>query len=133
MVEFALTLVIILVLLAGTVDLGRAIFTYLSLRDAAQEGASFASYNATVPIGDIWARACASSNTVQDLCNTPGALNITRTLGGPGCNGDTVTVTVEYPSFPLVTPFLGAIIGSQTIPIRASIIDTVLVPPCTTP
>ena len=132
MVEFALTLVIILVLLAGTVDLGRAIFTYLSLRDAAQEGASFASYNPGDTAG-IHDRACASSNLVQDLCNIPGALDITRNLSGVGCNGDSVTVQVLYSNFQLVTPFLGSIIGSQTIPIRASIIDTILVPPCTPP
>jgi len=128
MVEFALTLVIILLLLAGTVDLGRAIFTYLSLRDAAQEGASFASYNPGDTAG-IQDRACESSNMVQDLCNG-GELTITRNLSGIGCNGDSVTVQVLYPSFQLVTPFLGSIIGSQTIPLRASIIDTVLVPPC---
>ena len=127
MVEFTLTLVIILVVLAGTVDLGRAIFTYLSLRDAAQEGASFASYNPG-NLADTQARACASSNLVQDLCNTPGALTISI-LGSPVCNGDSVTVVVSYPDFRLVTPFLGAIVGSQTIPIRASIIDTILVPP----
>jgi Flp pilus assembly protein TadG len=128
MIEFTLTLVIILVLLAGVVDLGRAIFTYLSLRDAAQEGASFASYNPTDTAG-IQARASASSNMVQDLWND-GELTITPTIAGAACNGSSITVEVFYPGFEIVTPFLGSIIGSQTIPIRASIIDTILVPPC---
>jgi hypothetical protein len=39
MTEFALSLVIILTLLAGIVDLGRAFFAYIIIRDAAQEGA----------------------------------------------------------------------------------------------
>jgi len=129
MVEFALTLVVILLLLAGVVDLGRAIFTYLSLRDAAQEGASFASYNPTDTAG-IEARACASSITVQDLCDAGLVAPPEISIVGPACNGSSVTVSVSYPNFQLVTPFLGAVSGSQTIPIRASITDTILVPPC---
>jgi Flp pilus assembly protein TadG len=128
MVEFALTLVVILLLLAGVVDLGRAIFTYLSLRDAAQEGASFASYN-PVDTAGIQTRACDSSNLVLGLCNA-GLVTVTPSTVGASCNGSSISVEVFYPGFQLVTPFLGAIIGSQTIPIRASITDTILVPPC---
>jgi Flp pilus assembly protein TadG len=36
--EFAVSVVILLILLAGTVDAGRAFFTFMSLRDG-QEGA----------------------------------------------------------------------------------------------
>jgi len=43
LVELSISLVILLVLAAGLVDLGRAFFTYITLRDAAQEGASYAS------------------------------------------------------------------------------------------
>ncbi len=45
LVELALTITILMVLLAGTIDLGRAFFTWLAMRDAAQEGASFGSIN----------------------------------------------------------------------------------------
>ena len=37
--EFAISLVFLLTLLAGIVDLGRMFFAYIIIRDAAQEGA----------------------------------------------------------------------------------------------
>jgi Flp pilus assembly protein TadG len=43
LVELSVSLVVLLILAAGLVDLGRAFFTYITLRDAAQEGASYAS------------------------------------------------------------------------------------------
>jgi Flp pilus assembly protein TadG len=129
MVEFAFTLVIILVLLVGLIDLGRAIFTYLALRDAAQEGASYASYNPTDTTG-ITARVCNSSNMVSDLCSGPG-INTQVTMIGSACNGNGIQIRVSFNNFTLVTPFLGAIVGSQTIPISASVTDTILAPPCT--
>ena len=51
-VELATSLVILLTLLAGVVDLGRALFTWITLRDAAQEGASYASVLATEAVID---------------------------------------------------------------------------------
>jgi Flp pilus assembly protein TadG len=129
MIEFAFSLVIILVLLVGLIDLGRAIFTYLALRDAAQEGASYASYNPADTTG-ITARVCNSSNMVNDLCINPG-IDTDVTVIGNACSGNGIEVQVTYNNFTLVTPFLGAIVGSQTIPISASVIDTILTPPCT--
>jgi Flp pilus assembly protein TadG len=129
MIEFALTLVIIIILLVGLIDLGRAIFTYLALRDAAQEGASFASYNPTDTTGII-ARVCNSSNMVSDLCISPG-IDTQVALIGNACNGNGIQVVVTLDNFTLVTPFLGAIVGTQTIPISASVTDTILTPPCT--
>jgi hypothetical protein len=126
MVEFAFTLIIILLLLVGTIDLGRAIFTYLALRDGAQEGASYASYD---PTANVTVRVCASSNLLQTEC-AAGRVIVQTTLLGAACNGNGVEVRVTYPNFNLVTPFLGAIIGSQHIPISASIHDTILTPPC---
>lgn len=129
MVEFAFTLVIILVLLVGLIDLGRAIFTYLALRDAAQEGASFASYNPTDTTG-ITNRVCNSSNMVSDLCNNPG-IDTDVNIVGSACSGNGVEVVVTLNNFTLVTPFLGAIVGSQTIPISTRVTDSILTPPCT--
>ena len=44
LVEFAVSLVILMLLLSVIVDGARALFTYLSMRDASQEGALYASY-----------------------------------------------------------------------------------------
>jgi hypothetical protein len=121
MIEFAFTLVILIIILMGVIDLGRAIFTYLALRDAAQEGASYASYNPFDTTG-ILNRVCGSSNTVTDLCAGPD-LDIQVNAAPP--NG--VRVRVLLNNFTLVTPFLGAVVGTQTISISASVTDTILV------
>jgi hypothetical protein len=61
LIELAFGLVILLVLLAGIVDIGRMLFFYISLRDAAQEGAVF---------GQISPRSCAQiTSRVNEVMN----------------------------------------------------------------
>ena len=43
LVEFGVSVVILLILSAGVVDAGRAFFVYMAMRDAVQEGALFGS------------------------------------------------------------------------------------------
>src|SRR3989337_2167244 len=43
MVEFAISLMVILLLLAGAINFGLALFTYVQMRDAAQEAALYGS------------------------------------------------------------------------------------------
>jgi len=129
LIEFAFVLVIILLLLVGTVDLGRAIFTYLALRDGAQEGASYASYD---PTANVTSRVCNSSNLLQSECSA-GHITVQKSVIGAACGGNSVQVRVTYPSFTLVTPFLGVILNRQTIPISAWVMDTILAPACTSP
>ncbi len=45
LVELAVGLIILLVLVGGIVDLGRLLFFYIGLRDAAQEGAVIGQLN----------------------------------------------------------------------------------------
>lgn len=113
MVELALTITLLLILLAGTIDLGRALFTWLEMRDAAQEGASYASI---CPTGDVDARVRANLNPIYtySIIVSP---NTSR--------GSTKTVTVST-NLPLTMPFLSTILGSNTITIKATINDTIL-------
>ena len=46
-VEMAIALVILLLLVGGIVDLGRAFFSTMTLRDAVQEGALYGSIDPT--------------------------------------------------------------------------------------
>jgi Flp pilus assembly protein TadG len=126
LVEFAFTLVLLLILVVGIADLGRALFTYLSLRDGAQEGAL---YGSVVPTGDITERVYQSSNYLQDLGNA-GEISVTVTHDGTPCTGEPITVLVTYSNFTITMPFLGALVGSQSIPISAVITDTILAPKC---
>ncbi len=143
LVEMAISLMFLLILVAGVVDLGRAFFTYIALRDAAQEGAAYASIardNKTSPVSNycagIIARAQRTSNTqIVDLIDTTVSVNFNgkdcySAASTDACYGRAVEIVVHYPDFQLTTPFLGTMIGSQSIPITASIVDTVLTPPC---
>ncbi len=130
--ELALTLVIVLTMLAGLVDIGRAFFTFMALRDAAQEGAVFGTLDPTNVTG-IEQRVRASSQQPVNLADTA-AVQVSVSYTGNACasadglNG--ITVTVKYNNFVLTTPFLGAILGKQTFVIQASATGTILRPPC---
>ncbi len=128
MVELGLTITILMALLSGTIDLGRAFFTWLALRDAAQEGASYGSINPTDQAGLIARVRDNLEQVMRDPNNA--AVTITFIPASPKCLGTTIQVDVYYPNFTLTMPFLGTIIGSQTIPIHATINDTILMPAC---
>jgi hypothetical protein len=123
--------------LAGTIDLGRAFFTWLSMRDAAQEGASYGSLQPPINQGAEQAiidRVLDNlKQVVPDPVNVDHYINVVITLNGPDCLGSTITVDVYYAHFPLAMPFLGMILGAQEIPIHATINDTILRPTCGQP
>ena len=127
LVEFAVSLVILLLLISGIVDAGRALFTYMALRDAAQEGAVYGAINPTVTDA-IKDRVYKSSDMLQSI---EGSVSVDVTLTGSPCMGNGIKVDVGYDTFPITMPFLGAIIGSQTVAIKASAVDTILTPACT--
>ena len=132
MLEFSFILVILLILIAGISDLGRGLFTYIAMRDAAQEGALYASINPTA-VGSIKNRVINSSDLVHELAvggGTPPPLTVQVSYLGAACYGNGVQVSVTYQKFPITMPFLGTILGAQHIPIRASIIDTIITPAC---
>lgn len=129
LVEFAFSMVILLILLSGIFDGGRAIFTWMALRDGAQEGALYGSTNPTDTAG-VQLRVRNSSNMLQDLSNDVNAITSVQVTVATACMGNAITVRVAYDNFPIVMPFIGTFIGSQTVPISASITDTILRPPC---
>ena len=141
MVELALTITILMVLLAGTIDLGRAFFVWLGMRDAAQEGASYASINPSstdlVCPPSSTEQICLRiwSNLDQVVRDTDAVVNVYVNYFGPHClsadpnNPTKIVVLIEYTNFKLTMPFLGIFVGN-TIPIRATINDTVIAPRC---
>lgn len=138
LVEFAISLTVIMILLAGAVEFGIALFQYVQLRDAAQEGALYGSLNPDDSTGIIQHVEAASSSPL-DL--TSAAVTITPTcLGTDGstiacssaCEGDGIQVEVSF-QHPIAMPFVGGFIGSETIPLRAHVTDTILFPECSSP
>lgn len=126
LVELGLTMVLILTLLAGAVDLGSAFFDYIALKDAAQEGALYGSINPTDTSGII-ARVRQSSTKPLDLTDPSVTVNVPPP--SQPCAGGAITVTVSY-TYHLTMPFIGGILGTQTIPLSAQVTDTILTPKC---
>jgi hypothetical protein len=129
LVEFAISLTVIMMLLAGAVEFGIALFQFVQLRDAAQEGALYGSIHPGDDDG-IEDRVRAASLSPIDLQNDPDVtISILYPDGAPNCEGKGVEVTVSYPH-PIAMPFIGPIIGSNTINLNASVTDTILTPVC---
>ena len=124
LVELAIIFSLLLVLIAGAVNFGRAFFTYLSLRDAAQEGAA---YGSIAPQNDDAIIDRAYANLLQmDIPESD--LDIQVHIFGPRCMGSVIQVDVIYPDFPLTMPFIGDIFDLNTISIHATVNDTILRP-----
>ena len=127
LVELALSLMIILWLLAGAINFGMGFFSLTAIRDAAEEGALYGSIDYP-PTGtltnDIITRVKNSSDSPVDLSSATVAV----TLPASVCAGNALTVKVSYP-LPVTTPMVGIITGS-TILLQASATSIILDPAC---
>jgi Flp pilus assembly protein TadG len=141
LIEFAITLPILVLLLLGTLDFGMAIFSYSMLRDAAQEGAFYGSFNPT-NVEEIENRARNISPRAEDVVfSSPVRLRDTDAIKvdvvalGAACQGATngvansIQVNVHY-RYPILMPFIGQLIGSGTIPLTGTATNIILQPPC---
>ena len=137
MVEFALVLPIMLLLLAGAIDLGRLFYAYVAVENAAKEGALFGSRsplcddNINVNCGDpnnvVWHVHNEATNiggqfSVNVACRTPAGALVTPI--NDCLDGYTYQVTVSYP-FRLITPILSSIVN-QTVTLRSESQATVI-------
>ena len=124
LVELGISLVILLYLLSGAAEFGVLFFQFVQLRDAAQEGALYGSMD-PANTAAITQRVQASSTSPIDLTTiTP-----TITYSGPACEGNGITVTLTF-DHQIFMPFMEQILGSPTIPLSATVTDTILRPVC---
>jgi Flp pilus assembly protein TadG len=111
LVEFAITLPLLLLVVTGLVDLGRAVWQSNTLAYAAREGTRYAIVHGStsaVPIGP-----CASCNesTISGVVSraSVGVYNITTTVNYPDGNNDRnsrVSVDARARFVPLPSQFL---------------------------
>jgi Flp pilus assembly protein TadG len=80
MVEFAIVVPVLMILLMGIIDFGRALFLYNNLASAVREGARFAA---------VQASPCAAASKTATIARTQ---NYITNFGG-NAGGGTVTVT----------------------------------------
>ena len=122
LVEFALALPVLLLILLGLADFGRAFYYTTTIANAARAGAEYAATNAG---------AGATATTIgYKVCNETGFVSYSATATCPGlattvtpsppiAGGPDITVTVTY-NFELISSYLvGRIIGPGPIPLRA--------------
>lgn len=143
LVELAVSLVILLYLLSGAAEFGLIFFQYIQLRDAAQEGALYGSIHPT-DTAAIINRARASSNSPLNLNDTGTVTVMIYIDDNPAtttddivytdaayatkdCEGHGLKVVVSY-DHEVFMPFMSTFIG-DTIPLRATVTDTILTPP----
>jgi hypothetical protein len=145
LMELAVSITVLFIILAGIVDLGRMFFHYIAMRDAVQEAAS---YGAIFPthcdqIADRARIAMATSSDVIVDVRIKGfyGADPSKTAFDQGClvassesmhscHGNEILVTLRDEEFPVTMPFMGAFLGSQTIPLETTISGTILRPPC---
>lgn len=141
LVELAITLPILILLLLGTLDFGMGIFSYSMLRDAAQEGAFYGSFN-PANVAEIENRARNISPRAEDaIFSSPVQLRdkdlikVSVQALGDFCQGATngvansIQVKVSY-KYPLLMPFIGRLVGSSTIPLTGTATNVILQPQC---
>jgi Flp pilus assembly protein TadG len=149
LVELALMLPLLMVLLLGAIDLGRAWQSQITIENAAREGAMEAtfsptSYQAGQPcdgpedeaIGSTGNRVmCRIINETADSAVTVAPTDVTMTCSAacaPGTVGapNTVTVRVEG-HFTLLTPLMSILTGDSDITLAGTATATIAAPPTT--
>ncbi|HJR80340.1 MAG TPA: TadE/TadG family type IV pilus assembly protein [Anaerolineales bacterium] len=141
LVELGISLLILVYLLSGAVEFGVLFFQFVQLRDAAQEGALYGSTNPS-NVNGITDRIKFSSNSPLKLDElvTSGDVTITISIDGiPSTDANYYTVDCENHGIQVVVgydhrifmPFMAALLGRSadpTIPLSASVTDTILTP-----
>ncbi len=122
LVEFAIVLPILLLIVFGIVDFGRALYTANNLTSAVREGARLASTQIS-PDATGAAQKTAVSNAVKAYVvafgGNAGAPTVSETFAGAPPNMQSITVSiVSYPFTP-ITPLAG-LIGLGTIQMSPS-------------
>ncbi len=130
LVELAMGLLVLLILVMGIIDLGRVLFYYTTLRDAAQEGAVYGAINPQDCAG-IFTRARAPlANSSEGSIDVEVLMNGAACNSASACSGQQIEVIVTQPDFPLITPILGTFIGTEHLKLVSSVTGTILRPNC---
>jgi len=134
--ELAIMLVFVLTLLAGVVDLGRMMFEYLAMRDAAQEGAGYGSLypaECSLILARVQDNLPDGSYTVGVKvngldCAAAFAVDDPKDLPVHGCEGKEIVISLDH-TFNISMPFLTAFTG-PTAPMHVEIKDRIVRPAC---
>ena len=107
LVEFAITLPLLLLVVMGVFDLGRGIYYFSAIHNAAREGARYGAVNHCDTEGIKNAAKLMIVGMGNDVEVNDPVKHYT-----PQGNPDRIVVTVEYP-FRTVTPLVGVFLGES--------------------
>jgi hypothetical protein len=125
LVEMTLGFVVLLVILMGLVDLGRAYLIYIALEESAGEGAVYLSINPDCLKPEDGPQCQDPHNAEYRARNVGGRevdwskVKLTFTRTTPYGVGDPVSVKVEY-SFSLLTPLISRIVGDNGLTVSTT-------------
>ena len=111
LVETAMVLLLVLLLIAGMADLGRAFNEYIVIGEASREGARYGSMNPSDAVGIRAAAVQMAANNGVTVADGDIAI-----AGLGGQSGQPIRVTVAH-QFPTI---MGGIIGFESIPMSCS-------------
>lgn len=112
LVEMALLLPILLLLMVGMLDLGRAFYAYITITNAAREGARYAASHPTDDSSSIAAAVAEAASSGYTISSSNVSLNSGHSIQP----GDPITVTVSV-NYSLLSSY---VIKSGSIPLSAS-------------
>ncbi len=116
LVEMALVGLILVLLLAGIIDLGRAYFAYIAIADAATEGAMYGATFSDTSGSEIRDRVVAASGGQVSI--DPGLVSVIT-------DTQTITVTVAF-THTLLTPFLQTLFAGDTLLLQQQAVQPIL-------
>ena len=134
LIEFAVSLTLLLTLLVGAFDFGMAFLDYVALREAAQEGVIYGTIDPT-HVNKIVDRIQTSSTRPVDFSTFSYSADCSNLDDGicitipSACAGSEVTVRINY-RYQITMPLIGGIIGSNSIPLHATVSNVILSPLC---
>jgi Flp pilus assembly protein TadG len=131
LVEMSVGFVLLLIILSGIVDIGRAYFIYIAMEDGTGEAALYLSIDPACKSAADGAE-CADPNNAEYRARKAGGDNLdwsaaTITITRPEVYGvgDPVAVTIEY-SVQLITPFLPRIAGLNPVHLKTHATQTII-------
>jgi Flp pilus assembly protein TadG len=119
LVEVALAFPVLVLLLMGLLDLGRAYYGLVTLNDAAAEGAAYAATYQDPAAIQLRVQA-AEATTLLAMDEV-----VVDVSSGPYSVGSGVTVTATY-QMQIYTPFVSGLVGSDSMTLRGSATQPVI-------
>jgi TadE-like protein len=99
LVEFAIVFPLLLIVVFGIIDFGRALQTYITINNASREGARVGSIN---PGADVEAKVRDAAGAFGD------DVGVVVSFPSGSDSGDSVVVDVDY-DYTMITPIVGMI------------------------